>query len=70
MIYQLLNMNMQVDPGAGPFLAYTISSDFVNLTCSTTQVFPEPDLSLAVDSEPQLKMTTGVTTTIIRRGIR
>ena len=57
---------MIFDPGAGPFLSYSSH----NLSCSASQVFPEPKLSLSWYSEPDYDHHMGdMTTTTVRRGL-
>ena len=58
------------DPGAGPFLSYSSLPDHLNLSCSASQVFPEPELSLTWYSEPYYDHhTVDMTTTTVRRGL-
>ena len=58
------------EPGAGPFLSYSvIETGQLNLSCSVSQVFPEPQLHLSWHSEPHSSESSEVSTVTVRRGL-
>ena len=58
------------EPGAGPFLTYSeLHTGHLNLSCSVSQVFPEPQLHLSWHSESSLSESSEVSTITVRRGL-
>ena len=58
------------EPGAGPFLSYSVlNNGKLNLSCSVSQVFPEPELVLSSHSEPYSSESNEVSTFTVRRGL-